>query len=1005
MGIKKIIKKEVRRLKLKKIFAFLVSAMILSASLGSIVPSATEDTYFTADNGYIIEYTGSDTEIVLPKEVNGQLILGLSTAFMNKTTIKSVIVPDGYTVVLSDAFMGASSLKSVSLPETLETLGSSCFRTCTSLETINIPNKITSIPKYAFRECTNPDLVIDIQSTSLTSVSSSAFQNVVGTIKVYSQEMYDLISPVASSAKVILVEATDPTDPSFFTVDSISTSMITGYTGSDAGIVLPTEINGVTMTEIAGSAFRNNTTIASVVISEGYANLGGQAFRGCTSLKTVVLPDTLTGSMGNYVFRDCSALESINIPKNITSINMAAFRDCTSADLVIDIQSTSLTSVSNSAFQNVVGTIKVHSQAMYDLISANATTAKVVLESGNIPVNPLDYTNLNKALADGEAVDTSKYAEALITVLTDAIAAGKAVKENTSATQEDVDNAAKAINDAIANLKFDYTALDSAIASGEAVDTSAYTNASVTALTDAIAAGKAVKENTSATQTDIDNAAKAITDAIAGLVVKLDYTALDAAIKEAEDIIANHSDEYTEESVASLQRSLNTAKTYREMDENIMNQITIESEASILKVNIGKLVKLDIPAMLNDLKAVIAEAEAIDSSEYTEESYKVLADAIEAAKAMNEDTNYKDILAAQSSIQNAVSKLILKPLEEFAKVYKGGTVAEIASGKADASMAGATSVRVTFNCASDVSYNEYASIELQAIVSGTQSNEKFLGKGDYTEGTNGWTETLALTNAVEEGQSYEITAFTYSWADASDYVYAVSKVEFLDAEGKVLSKVTANTQALKALKEAIEEAEEVDISLYTEDSAVVLTTAIGVAKTITEKSTVAEIEAATETIVKAIEGLELKVKYGNISGKITVSDGDESTEMTVTAIAQDGTETGVTTTSMGSYSIENIEEGEYTITISGGKYAPRSYEVVVSEGSITQDADLNPYGDINGDGKVTTADVGMANSHAKGVTELTGYKYTCANVKTGDEITTADVGMINSHAKSVDTLW
>lgn len=750
-------------MKLKKAFAFLVSFSILCASLNVLFPSATEDTYFTADNGYIIEYTGSDTEIVLPKEVNGQLILGLSTAFMNKTTIKSVIVPDGYTVVLSDAFMGASSLKSVSLPETLETLGSSCFRTCTSLETINIPNKITSIPKYAFRECTNSDLVIDIQSTSITSVESHAFRN-------------------------------------------------------------------------------------------------------------------------------------------------------------------------------VKGTIKVHSQAMYDLISANAATAKVVLESGNIPENPLDYTNLNKALADGEAVDTS-----------------------------------------------------------------AYTNASVTALTDAIAAGKAVKENTSATQTDIDNAAKAITDAIAGLAVKIDYTALDAAIKEAEDIIANHSDEYTEESLQQLQWSLDFAKPYMGKDTN---QATIDSATNSLRYSIeNHLVKIDIVSMLNDLKAVIAEAEAIDSSEYTEESYKVLADAIEAAKAMNEDTNYKDILAAQSSIQNAVSKLILKPLEEFAKVYKGGTVAEIASGKADASMAGATSVRVTFNCASDVSYNEYASIELQAIVSGTQSNEKFLGKGDYTEGTNGWTETLALTNAVEEGQSYEISAFTYSWADASDYVYAVSKVEFLDAEGKVLSKVTANTQALKALKEAIEEAEEVDISLYTEDSAVVLTTAIGVAKTITEKSTVAEIEAATETIVKAIEGLELKVKYGNISGKITVSDGDESTEMTVTAIAQDGTETGVTTTSMGSYSIENIEEGEYTITISGGKYAPRSYEVAVSEGSITQDADLNPYGDINGDGKVTTADVGMANSHAKGVTELTGYKYTCANVKTGDEITTADVGMINSHAKSVDTLW
>ena len=572
------------------------------------------------------------------------------------------------------------------------------------------------------------------------------------------------------------------------------------------------------------------------------------------------------------------------------------------------------------------------------LINAGIAEANIILESGNIPENPLDYTNLDKALADGEAVDTSNYTEA-----------------------------------------------------------------TVTALTDAIAAGKAVKENTSATQTDIDNAAKAITDAIAGLVVKLDYTAMDAAIAEAEDIIANHSGEYTEESIADLKFGLDTAKAYRGRDTN---QDTIDEVTRVyLTLKIKNLVKIDIAAMLGDLKAVIEDAEAIDESEYTEESYQVLADAITAAKAMNEDTNYKDILAAQSSIKNAVSKLVLKPLEEFVRVYKGGAVAEITSGKADASMAGATSVRITFNCASDVSYNQYSSIEVKAIVSGTESYEKFIGKGDYTTGTNGWTETLTLTNAIAEGQSYEVTAFTYAWANASDYVYAVSKVEFLDAEGNVVAKVTANTQALSELKQAIEEAEKVDTDLYTEDTVKVLLDKIGVAKIITEKSTVAEIKAATEAITKAIEDLELKVRYGNISGTINVSDGDESTEMTVTVTAQDGTETSVTAKSMGSYSIENIEEGEYTITISGGKYAPRSYEVVVSEGSITQDADLNPYGDINGDGKVTTADVGMANSHAKGVTELTGYKYTCANVNTGDEITTADVGMINSHAKSVDTLW
>ncbi|MCC8191833.1 MAG: carboxypeptidase regulatory-like domain-containing protein [Ruminococcus sp.] len=141
-----------------------------------------------------------------------------------------------------------------------------------------------------------------------------------------------------------------------------------------------------------------------------------------------------------------------------------------------------------------------------------------------------------------------------------------------------------------------------------------------------------------------------------------------------------------------------------------------------------------------------------------------------------------------------------------------------------------------------------------------------------------------------------------------------------------------------------------------------------------------------------------------VSGIIYVSDEDATTDMTVVAEAADGTETSVTVTSMGEYTIEGLEAGTYKITISGGKYAPRSYEVEVSE-TLSQDVYLNPYGDVNGDGKVTTADVGLANSHAKGVTTLIDYQYICVDVNLDGNITTADVGKINSHAKGVGLLW
>lgn len=143
-----------------------------------------------------------------------------------------------------------------------------------------------------------------------------------------------------------------------------------------------------------------------------------------------------------------------------------------------------------------------------------------------------------------------------------------------------------------------------------------------------------------------------------------------------------------------------------------------------------------------------------------------------------------------------------------------------------------------------------------------------------------------------------------------------------------------------------------------------------------------------------------------VSGKVSVSDSDSSTDMTVTAVSSDGKEVSESVKSMGEYSITGLKTGTYTLKISGGKYAPREYSVTIGSSDVTQDVTLNPYGDLNGDGKVTTADVGMANSHAKGVRYLEGYAFVCANVTGNDSaVTTADVGKINSHAKEIKTLW
>ena len=55
--------------------------------------------------------------------------------------------------------------------------------------------------------------------------------------------------------------------------------------------------------------------------------------------------------------------------------------------------------------------------------------------------------------------------------------------------------------------------------------------------------------------------------------------------------------------------------------------------------------------------------------------------------------------------------------------------------------------------------------------------------------------------------------------------------------------------------------------------------------------------------------------------------------------------------------------------------------------------------DINGDGKISTADVGLINAHAKGTKLLSDEALEKADVNNDGKITTADVGLINAYAK------
>ncbi|WP_124100954.1 leucine-rich repeat protein [Ruminococcus sp. Marseille-P6503] len=1010
------------------------------------------------------------------------------------------------------AFNKCVNLAKITLKESVASVSKTAFKACTGIQEVYIYSENFTAESTAFDVTSNPTFYIIEGSATETNLKNSGYTNI------------EYISKEEPTPEII--DQGSCGDSATWTIDAEGLCIISG-----SGNVSST------------GSIRNNHA---------------------SDLKELVVENDIVGITAGLAFNKCVNLTKITLEESVASVSKTAFKACTGIQEVyiysenFTAESTAFDVTSNPTFYVIEG-----SATETNLKNSGYTNIAYISDT---PIPSLNYAELNQAIADGEAIDTSNYTEDSVKILTDAIAAGKAVKENTSATQTDVNNAVQAIKDALNGLVEEITVVST-------YDISVNGDGSVTATlssngTFVISGTGATKDYNLGTTTNKapwqydDNAAKItsveVKDGVTSLGNSLfaqlgnlesvslpdtltsigtycfgtDYNGKNkltsVVIPESVTSIGNGAFRYSTSLVSvtlpsgltsipeyilsgctslttvnipetvtsigsyafyncslltsvtlldsitsigesafqgcssltsiNIPSSLTTlgAKAFRGC--NLTGKVIIPEGITVLDSNIfranpstdleiyvmgaittvgtapfsegaGKIYVYDAKTYnlitgtnygafeiiydgevdTSDLEAVIAQAEALNESDYTASTWAAVASALEAARTelANEDKTSTSVMAATTALTNAINGLIEEG-KYMSYIYKNGSMATLVSCKVTDDMTGATKIKVNFDCAFDVSYNPNATIDF-LINNDWDNNYEFKGTYGYEDGTTGCSETLELSSALVKGKDLTLTGYTYSWGGASDYVYAVTSVEFLDDDGNVLFIVTSDTVILdtEALEAAIAKGEAVDSSLYTADSYAVLTSAISAAKTVlaNAEATQDDVDAAAKTITDAIAGLKRIVITGNVTGTIKVSDKNSETEITVVAVSSDGSKTTVTTTSMGSYTIENLEAGEYTLTISGGKYASRSYLITVAEGENTHNVELNPYGDLNGDGEITTADVGMANSHAKGVIILTDYVFACANVSGDKIVSTADVGMMNSHAKLVNPLW
>ena len=280
---------------------------------------------------YLLGYIGTETELTLPQNYNGEVYEIYPYAFYENKYLTGITISSNTTNIGEYSFYNCDSLITLTIQDGTMKIGAYAFADCAQLTTVTIGNGVTDIAEYAF--CwDNAITSIEIPG-SVATIGASAFHQCSGLTSII---LHDGVTTIGESAfswgGAGVTELVIPNS-----VTSIGYGAFFGFIQLES-ITIPfvgATKDGTSNTHFGyifgASSYSYNddyvpSSLKTVVITGGEI-ISSSAFYNCSSLTSITIPDCVT-NIDSFAFKNCSSLTSVTIGNGVTSIGSFAFYDC-----------------------------------------------------------------------------------------------------------------------------------------------------------------------------------------------------------------------------------------------------------------------------------------------------------------------------------------------------------------------------------------------------------------------------------------------------------------------------------------------------------------------------------------------------------------------------------------------------------------------------------------------------------------------------------------------------